>query len=158
MRYQSLALLTVAVACVSAYPNKLAKREDYVYDRNGNLRLTCKLDCAIADEVDGSKFLTRRSVSDEKINLSGLSIDNIADKLAEVCSTNGQCETNDIEMKTRLPDKDLTIRPNGAYSIERREDLITALEIALNEIAECKDVVHRVDCPNPMVYCPGMFL
>lgn len=61
-------------------------------------------------------------------------------------------------MNTKFGDKVLTIEPSGAYSLERREDLITALERALNEIAECKDVRYNVDCPNPMVYCPGMFL
>lgn len=158
MRCQSLVLLVVAVASVSAYPNNLVKREDYVYDKNGNLKLTCKLDCAIADEVYGSKVLTFRPVSDERINLSGITIDNIADKLADVCSESGQCQTNEIEMDAKIPDRVLTIGPTGAYPTERREDLITALELAVNEVAECKDVKHKVDCPNPMVYCPGMFL
>lgn len=56
MRYRSLALVAVAVAFVSAYPNKLAKREDYVHDKDGNLRLTCKSDCAIADSVEETKI------------------------------------------------------------------------------------------------------
>ena len=158
MHYQSFVLLTVAVASVSAYPKNLVKREEWVNDENGNLWLTCKLDCAIADEVYGSKFLTCRAVSDERINLSGITIDNIADKLAEVCSESGQCVGNEIEMDTKISNRVLSIEPDGAYSIDRREDLITALELALNEVAECRDVTHRIDCPNPMVYCPSMFL
>ncbi len=64
-------------------------------------------------------------------------------------------------MDTKLPDKVVTIRPSGVYSRDKdlklRDNLVTALERAVDEIAECKDVVKKVDCPNPMVYCPGLF-
>ena len=43
MLYQSLALLAVTLASVSAFPTQIAKR-DFVHDANGNIKLTCKLD------------------------------------------------------------------------------------------------------------------
>lgn len=93
MLYQSLALFAVTLTSVSAFPTRLAK-QDFVNDPNGNIRLTCTSDYTIT--LEGLKNLIQRPVSDAKIKLGTITIDEIVKNLAAACSTDGQCDTSPI--------------------------------------------------------------
>lgn len=47
MLYKSFALLAITVASISALPHEITKRDKFVHNKNGKLRLTCKLTCVL---------------------------------------------------------------------------------------------------------------
>ncbi|PSN75516.1 hypothetical protein BS50DRAFT_628687 [Corynespora cassiicola Philippines] len=133
MRYQSLVSATL-VAAVCANPVVLSKRDEKVYDENGNLKQTVKI--------------------------GAISIDDIFDKLGEACQEN-LCETNDITIKGQIHDSEstdnieLTLGPHGSYNSDLRDDLFDAWKALIKEIAKCEEITNDPPCPNPMVFCPN---
>lgn len=109
------------------------------------------------------KSLTQRPVSDEKVKLGTISIDEIIKNLAVACSTQGQCDTNSIEIRGDIINpglsfttgETLTINPSGSYPTWIHNGLIDTLSAAVKAIAECKDVKTTPACyGNAMAYCP----
>ncbi|KAI1378717.1 hypothetical protein F4677DRAFT_465844 [Hypoxylon crocopeplum] len=140
MRYQSLSLAAVVFTCVSAIPSQIAKR-DWINDNNGNLKIY---------------------FSEDKIRLGTVGIDEIIQNISEKCSTVGTCDTGDISLDGQLiaagngavDDITVTIHPSGSYPTWIHNGLIDALHAAVKAVADCQDVTHKSDCPNPAVYCP----
>lgn len=110
------------------------------------------------------KCLTQRLVSDQTIKLGTITIDEIVERLATACSTQGQCDSSPIEIRgesvvagygSSPPGETLTVNPIGSYPTWIHNGLIEALGAAVKAVAECKDIKHTPSCPNPMAYCPG---
>lgn len=103
-------------------------------------------------------------VSDEKIKLGTITIDEIVKNLASACSTQGQCDTSPIEIRGNIvtagtdfgtTGETLTVNPSGSYPTWIHNGLIDTLSAAVKVIAECRDVTTTTGClGNPMAYCP----
>lgn len=73
------------------------------------------------------------------------------------------CDTGDISLDGQLiaagngevDDITVTIHPSGSYPTWIHNGLLDALRGAVKAVADCKDVTHKSDCPNPAVYCPS---
>jgi hypothetical protein len=71
--------------------------------------------------ISSWQLLIQPSVSSETIKIGDLKIDDIIGTLAGVCHESGQCETNDIELKSTLwfdnsrPELKVTLGPDGTY-------------------------------------------
>lgn len=116
---------------------------------------------------EASEFQHKETVSDQKIKLGTISIDNIINQLASACSTQGQCDTSPLTIDGQLiapglggsvDDETLTINPSGDYPTWIHNGLIDALSAAVKAVANCSDVTQTSTCPNPMSYCPSEFL
>ncbi|KAF2646751.1 hypothetical protein P280DRAFT_18239 [Massarina eburnea CBS 473.64] len=142
MHFSRLALTTIlATASASAIPSSaLTKRDEVTFEKSNNLKLT---------------------FSKDTVQLGTESIDDIFAKLDDACHTTGQCETNDISVKSQFLTKDsvsdisITLGPAGAYPTWIRNGLIDALKAAVKEIAKCSDVTHTDNCGFSATFCPG---
>ncbi|KAH4061665.1 hypothetical protein HBI70_199300 [Parastagonospora nodorum] len=149
MHYIALISATLlASAAASAIPgttpvsvNALTKREEKVWDPKGNIKLT---------------------FSQETVKIGDLNIDAIIHQLAAVCHESGQCETNEIEMKSRFWKSEnnhnlkVTLGPHGTYPVWIRNGLVDLLGVAVKAIAKCTSGTYTNTCPGvtAMAYCP----
>ncbi|OAL01009.1 hypothetical protein IQ06DRAFT_135897 [Phaeosphaeriaceae sp. SRC1lsM3a] len=149
MHYISLVSTTLlASAAASAIPgtspitvDKLTKRAEKVWDPKGNIKLT---------------------FSSETIQIGDLKLDDIIGKLGEVCHESGQCETNDLTLKSTQwsadsnPELKITLGPDGTYPTWIRNGLIDTLGRSIKAVAKCKEVTYTNKCfgTTAMAYCP----
>jgi hypothetical protein len=125
MHYISLISTTLlASAAATAIPglspvsvDHLTKRSEKTWDTKGNIKLTC-MSSTLCSSIAS---LTQPPVSSETIKIGDLKIDDIIGTLAGVCHESGQCETNDVELKSTLwsatsrPELKVTLGPDGTY-------------------------------------------
>lgn len=109
--------------------------------------------------------LTYGSVSKQTVKIGTVKIDEIFEKLGEVCHESGQCETNDITIDGQLiqagrggdvSDITVTLGPDGEYPTWIRNGLLDSLKAAVLSMAKCEDVTNIDDCSyaSAMAYCP----
>ncbi|KAI8931333.1 hypothetical protein NX059_011674 [Plenodomus lindquistii] len=146
MLYSTLITSTLlATAAATAIPgltrrDPLTKRSEKTWDSNGNLKLT---------------------FSSETIKIGGLPLDDVISQLYTVCHESGQCETNDIELKSMLMSSEgadalkITLGPDGTYPTWIRNGLVDALGAAIKAVAKCETGTYTNKCfgSTAMAYC-----
>ena len=166
MLYKNFAFLAIIFASVSAIPFKAAKR-DFINDENGNLKITCKSNSTVLWSNIWTTSNSPKSVSDQKIKLGTITMDEIVDEIAKACHTEGQCDTSPIDIKGYEIRQDLrgdafpeilTVNPSGSYPTWIHNGLIDALRVAVKAMAECHDVTIQPMCLVPLSFCPCMYI
>lgn len=84
------------------------------------------------------------------------------DAVVPVCHESGQCETNDIDLKSQLfssetvTDIKVTVGPDGSYPTWIRNGLVDVLRASAKAVAKCEDGTYTNTCPGStaMAYCP----